>query len=76
MRKGQSMYEYCNTDILNRGYLLEEFDYNRNFITPHEISSASSTKLYWICPNCNHSWSASLANRIYNNQKCSYCHFS
>lgn len=43
--------------------ILSEWDYANNPITPTFMSPKSSLHAIWICKNCNHQWSAWIANR-------------
>ncbi len=51
--------------------LLKEWDYNKNKIKPNELTSGSNRKVWWIC-NLNHSYEASITNRI-KGTGCPYC---
>jgi protein-arginine kinase activator protein McsA len=56
--------------------LLEEWDYSRNTISPKEISSGSTIKIWWKCKNNEeHSWYVSPNSRIKGDtySKCPYC---
>lgn len=52
--------------------LCKEWDYEKNTIRPEEVSRASGIKVWWKCPDCGHSWKASVANRT-RNSKCPAC---
>ena len=53
--------------------LLEEWDYEKNTVTPAEITPASKRKVWWICKTCGGSWLASVQNRVLADNKCPYC---
>ncbi len=53
--------------------LLEEWDYEKNSITPAEITRASKKKVWWKCKTCGGSWLASVQNRVLADNKCPYC---
>lgn len=73
---------YCsNNKIIKEnsfGYinkaLLKEWDLNKNKISPYSIGPKSSKKVWWVCEHSkNHSFIASVANRVRNHTKCPYC---
>lgn len=67
-----SLREYCEEDLEQRGYLLDEWDYEKNTdITPEKISYGSSNKVWWKCFK-GHEWEATIANRTGGNG-CPYC---
>lgn len=53
--------------------ILSEWDYQKNTISPTEITSGSSLKAWWIGKACGHSWDAKIANRILINRGCPVC---
>lgn len=52
--------------------LLDEWDYEKNDLSPSDISASSHQKIWWKCSS-GHSWSATVANRYKKNQGCPYC---
>ena len=55
--------------------LLEEWNYERNGnLSPFNLSSGSSRKVWWICQE-GHEWRTAIANRtnVDNLNKCPYC---
>jgi predicted metal-binding protein len=53
---------------------LAEWDYQKNNILPEKIFSKNSTEqIWWLCPKCNHSYSATLSNRIGRKSGCPKC---
>lgn len=52
--------------------LLEEWDYNKNVVSPENISSHNKIKVWWICKKCNSEWNASVSNRS-NGRGCPVC---
>ena len=44
--------------------LAEEWDYEKNNISPFEISYGSGKYAWWICKN-GHKWRAQILNRTY-----------
>jgi hypothetical protein len=54
--------------------IASDWDYKKNKdLSPNDVSSASTKKVWWICPN-GHSYLASIGNRTSNKgQGCPYC---
>lgn len=53
--------------------LIEEWDFNKNDISPYEISYGSGRQVYWICKICGFKWKTSITNRTSANRGCSNC---
>ena len=53
--------------------LLEEWDYERNKITPEDCISGSSNKVWWICKTCGYSWETTPYQRTTMHQGCPKC---
>ena len=53
--------------------LLEEWDYEKNILNPHEISGGTNKKAWWICKECGHSWETSIPVRTKMNGGCPKC---
>ena len=43
--------------------IAEEWDYEKNNITPKQVTANSCKKVYWKCSVCNHNWNAVIGNR-------------
>ena len=56
----------------NYPLLLEEWNYEKNTLSPTNISSKASQKVWWICKTCHHEWEATVCNRS-NGAGCSIC---
>lgn len=56
----------------SKAYILNEWDYEKNKLTPSEVSTSSHIKVWWRCSQ-NHSWEAEIANRYRKNYGCPYC---
>ena len=67
----QTLYDFC-MEHENKRYLLEEWDYERNEVTPNKIRKSNTNKFWWICKK-GHSYSMQIGNRIYSNQSCPIC---
>ena len=52
--------------------LLKEWDYEKNVLSPNEVSEGSNKKVWWKCKN-NHEWKTSINHRAIGRQKCSMC---
>lgn len=53
-------------------YLLSEWDYEKNTITPSQISPKNNIKIWWIC-SLGHKWECSLGSRTSQKSGCPYC---
>ena len=52
--------------------LIEDWDYEKNVLSPGEILAGSNKKVWWKCRKCGHSWQAAISNRI-RGTGCPYC---
>ena len=52
--------------------LLIDWDYDKNTITPNEITAHSNTRVWWKCHECGHQWQAKASNRA-NGRGCPCC---
>ena len=53
-----------NHSIVNtRPETLEFWDYEKNTLSPYEVTPYSKDEAYWRCKKCGHQWSAVIANR-------------
>ena len=43
--------------------LLDEWDYERNTVSPDTISCGSHYRAHWICRDCGHTWEAEVKSR-------------
>ena len=66
-----TLYEYCIKN--KREYLLKDWDYAKNVITPKDCLAHSNTKVSWKCQLCGHEWDAKVSNRVYNGRNCPAC---
>lgn len=58
----------------NNPKLADEWDYERNNgLRPDEVAVNSMKKVWWRCPECLRSYSATVANRNSAKSDCSYC---
>ena len=53
--------------------LLKEWDYYKNEENPNNYAVKSNFYVWWKCPDCGHSWKASIADRTTNNYGCPKC---
>ena len=53
--------------------IAKEWDYERNYCTPKEITYASFTKFAWICPNGGHRYMATPRSRCIDGTGCPKC---
>ncbi|MEV6138997.1 zinc-ribbon domain-containing protein [Nocardia sp. NPDC051990] len=61
-------------DLLSQSpELAREWDFDRNGdLTPDHITAGSNKKVFWVCRNSGHSWSAEVAKRA-NGNGCPVC---
>lgn len=52
--------------------LMEDWNYERNTISPYSITSHSNKKVWWKCHVCGHEWEAKVCNRS-NGRRCPCC---
>ncbi|WP_186278736.1 zinc-ribbon domain-containing protein [Lysinibacillus sp. BW-2-10] len=53
-------------------YLLKEWDYEKNDVSPFAVASKTTSSYHWRCKE-GHSWSGSVANRTRRGDSCPYC---
>lgn len=62
----------------NRGDLIQEWNYNRNNISPTQISPRNNRKVWWVC-SLGHEWKATVGSRTGGKSGrasgCPYCSF-
>lgn len=51
---------------------LNAWDFEKNTITPQDVTAGRSTKVWWTC-DLGHSWEASIYNYVGNKQRCPVC---
>ncbi len=56
-------------------YLIHEWDFDKNILSPDEITYGSDKKVWWLCRklDCRHSWKASLVSRSTGGRGCPAC---
>ena len=57
----------------NREKLLIEWDYEKNGITPAEISKSANKEVWWKCSKCGYQWKTYVGNRTNLNTGCPSC---
>jgi len=70
-----SLFEWCNEDLENRGYLLDQWHPKKNGdLTPSDISRAGKRPVWWLCPVADdHEWEAHANSRVSGGQGCPCC---
>lgn len=53
--------------------LLEEWDYDKNNISPKNVVAGSKTSVWWKCKKCGYNWKTSIEHRTKRNSKCPCC---
>ena len=78
-KKGRSKTTYQQTILQQRGSfsdqypdLLKEWDYEKNTISPFEVTSGSKKKVWWKC-FVGHSWQDTVAHRTKSGRNCPIC---
>ena len=66
----QSLLEYCRQN--DRMELLDQWDAERNQMSPAEITFGSNKKVWWRCGN-GHEWQAVVQRRTSARAQCPYC---
>ena len=60
--------------------LLKDWNYEKNTVSPKEVTCGTNKKVWWKCHKCGYEWQTSLHNRTGNNRtgcpKCSRTHRS
>jgi len=54
-------------------HLLKEWCYDKNKITPNQITRGSGQKAWWKCSKCNEIYEQRISNKAIYHQKCPYC---
>ena len=57
----------------NHSNLLQEWDWNKNTVTPSTCGCKTGKKVWWLCSKCGHSWLASISNRTKMKSGCPRC---
>lgn len=65
-----TLFDYCMKNEDKR-YLLDEWDSNKNTLSPIDVTLGSSIKVWWKCDK-NHPFEAMISNRV-KGTKCPYC---
>lgn len=66
----KSLYDWCVEN--NKQYLIDEWDYKKNQLSPKEVAYGTHKKAWWICKN-NHSFYSIISNRTGHLRGCPYC---
>lgn len=72
---------YCSGHRINeinclanqRPDLASEWDYERNKLTPNDVTCRKNEKTWWICNSCNESLYLSIYERVKFNRGCKEC---
>lgn len=69
---GQKTLSGFNDLTTTHPELVKEWNYNKNKITPEEVSKGSYENIWWIC-NLGHSYQTKINYRTGSGSGCSYC---
>ena len=73
---------YCNGSRLLKGHndlatkspeILKNWNYEKNYIQPDEVTATSSRKVWWRCPTCGNDYLTSVRNKVMFPNSCPYC---
>lgn len=53
--------------------LLQEWNFEKNTISPQNVVSGSATKVWWLCNVCGNEWQAEIRSRTKQKSKCPKC---
>ena len=53
--------------------LMQEWDWEKNTISPHNTTHGSAKKCWWICSACGHHWETPVYSRGSNGHGCPVC---
>ena len=54
-------------------FLLDEWDYEKNKISPEEIACTSGENVWWKCRECGYNWQTTIAHRATRRSGCPCC---
>lgn len=66
----KSLYDWCIEN--GKEYLLKEWDYAKNELTPKDYTPKKQESVWWKCSR-GHSWQATIANRSDKGHMCKEC---
>lgn len=73
-RKGaQDSCHKCNSLGILFPEISQDWDYEKNILTPFDVPKMHSKKVWWKCHNCNYSWESSPVIRVANESPCKNC---
>lgn len=55
-------------------HLLDDWDYDKNSVSPFSITKNSTKRVWWLCKKCKHSWQTTVSHRTLRNQGCPACY--
>lgn len=71
---GQKPTKNKNTLAYKKPEIAEQWDYERNFLSPEDVTSSSSKRVWWVCPeNPRHSWESAVYSRRLPGEGCPKC---
>lgn len=54
-------------------FLLDEWDFESNEMSPNSISCTSSKNVWWKCKECGYRWQTSIEHRVKRKSGCPCC---
>lgn len=66
----------CSDNCLLTKYpkLCQEWNYQKNILSPQEVLPGSKKKVWWKCKDCNFEWRAIIGDRV-RGTKCTRCNY-
>ena len=69
---GKKVGKYNNLEFCSKE-IAQEWDYQKNNLTPSEVSDGSPNKAWWICPRCNEGYFSQIYKRTHEGRSCPRC---
>lgn len=66
-----SLEEWCKTN--DRTIILDEWDYDKNVLSPAEVTYSSEKKAWFKCHICGNEWQIEVFRRTHQKRDCSAC---
>lgn len=72
-KRGRKLVTDGNNLESNCPEILSEWDYEKNKVTPSEVTIYSSQEAYWLCSKCGYSYEYNISSRTNGNKSCPNC---
>lgn len=54
-------------------HILRKWDYDKNSLSPDDVTAGSGEKVWWKCPDCGYSWQTSVCHMASRDSGCPCC---